>query len=273
MASRSWVFTLNNPNSNELPVYEHERYVIWQKERGENGTTHIQGYIELRRPQRMAALRRWLPRAHFEPRRGTREQARDYCRKEDTRVEGPFERGEWDAGGAGARNDLAEIKRKLDANVPESEIASEHFGDWLRYYKGFREYKKIKTSPRDWKTEVRVYWGETGTGKSRRCREEAPQAYWKTRDEWWDAYDGQDTVVIDDFYGWLPYDFMLRLLDRYPLDVPAKGSHRRFVARTILITSNKSPSEWYPNLPHCRELLRRIDHTIHFNQPLINPNP
>lgn len=33
------------------------------------------------------------------------------------------------------------------------------------------------------------------------------------------GYVGQPTVVFDDFYSWFPYDFILRLLDRYPLVV------------------------------------------------------
>lgn len=31
-------------------------------------------------------------------------------------------------------------------------------------------------------------------------------------------------MVIDDFYGWIPYDEMLRVMDRYPHKVPIKGA-------------------------------------------------
>lgn len=262
--SRAYCFTLNNPTSNDLSTHPLERYVVWQLERGTEGTNHLQGYIELSKPARLAAMRTWLPGAHFEARRGTREQARDYCRKEDSRVEGPFERGTWEAGGSGARNDLLEVKRKLDNNVPMQDIWDEHFQTTLRHYKGFQEYKKIKTGHRTWKTVVTCYWGRTGTGKSRRCLELAPTAYWKTRDEWWDGYEGQEDVILDDFYGWLPWDFLLRLLDRYPLDVNAKGGGRRMVAKRIFLTSNKPPEEWYPNIPDKSPLLRRIENTEYF---------
>lgn len=100
---RAWCFTLNNPEEHGivddvLPVLAQERYVVWQRERGENGTPHIQGYIELHNPVRLSAMKLWLPSAHFEVRRGTREQARAYCMKEDTRDAGPWERGDFDRG-------------------------------------------------------------------------------------------------------------------------------------------------------------------------------
>lgn len=225
---------------------------------------HLQGYMELHKPVRLRVMANWLPGAHFEIRKGTRDQARAYCQKTETRVDGPWERGDWKLGGAGARVDILAIKEKLDEGVAETEIAEQHFGPWLRYYKGFREYQKLRQRHRDWKTEVIVFWGKSGTGKSRSCMEEAPNAYWKTRDEWWDAYEGERDVIIDDFYGWLPYDFLLRLMDRYPLDVAAKGGFRRMVAKRLFITSNKAPEDWYPNVPDKTALLRRIDKISEF---------
>lgn len=206
--------------------------------------------------------------AHFEERRGTREEARNYTRKEDSRLQGPFEKGTWEAGGSGARNDLLDVKRKLDDGHDEKHIATEHFESWCKHYAAFNRYKRIILTPRTWKTEVHILWGDSGTGKSKTCMDTCPNAYWKTRDEWWDAYDAHEDVIIDDFYGWLPYDFLLRLLDRYPLDVPTKGGFRRFVAKKIYITSNKPPEDWYPNIVDKTPLLRRIDFRTHFNKSL-----
>lgn len=142
--SRSYCFTLNNHESNDLPELEDIRYLVYQREKGENGTEHIQGYVELSKSRTLAYVKNWLPRAHFEIRRGTREQARDYCRKDDTRIEGPFERGTWESGGTGARSDLLAVKRKIDEGKPMSEVWDEHFETTLRYYRGFQEYKKLK---------------------------------------------------------------------------------------------------------------------------------
>ncbi len=172
-------------------------------------------------------------------------------------------------GGTGTRNDLANVKRRLDEGATENQIAEEYFGEWTRHYKAFREYKRIKTQQRTWKTKVIVCHGDPGTGKSKWALEQAPEAYWKQRGNWWDGYEGQPDVVIDDYYGWLPFDTLLRLLDRYPMIVETKGGHAQFVAKTIIITSNKKPEEWYTNENlDIRALLRRIDETHHFNKQL-----
>lgn len=54
-----------------------------------------------------------------------------------------------------------------------------------------------------------------------------------------------DCVTMDDFYGWLKYDELLKIADRYSYRVPVKGSFANFMAKTLVITSNKPISNWY----------------------------
>lgn len=72
-----------------------------------------------------------------------------------------------------------------------------------------------------------------------------PKAYWKQRSNWWDGYAGHEAVILDEFYGWLPFDLLLRLCDRYPLMVETKGGQTQFAAKTICITTNMLPCNWY----------------------------
>jgi len=76
-------------------------------------------------------------------------------------------------------------------------------------------------------------------------------------------------VVIDDFYGWLPLNFMLQLMDRYPMQVPVKGGYVNWAPRFIYITSNKHYVHWYKWLEHGNDMLRaferRIDKLVHFD--------
>jgi len=104
-----------------------------------------------------------------------------------------------------------------------------------------------------------VIQGPTGTGKSKHCIDEYPGAYWKSRDSWWDGYEAQETVILDEFYGWLPYDTLLRLCDRYPMSVEVKGGKTQFLAKTIVITTNKVPSKWYGPKVYFEALQRRVD--------------
>lgn len=95
--------------------------------------------------------------------------------------------------------------------------------------------------------QVNVYWGKTGTGKSRRAWEEGGMdAYPKDpRSKFWDGYRGQSNVIIDEFRGGIDISHMLRWLDRYPVIVEVKGGSVVLKAKTIWITSNLDPRQWY----------------------------
>ncbi len=56
---------------------------------------HYQGYCELKKQLAFASVKRLLgdPGVHLAKRRGTAEQARDYCKKRKTRVSGPWSIG------------------------------------------------------------------------------------------------------------------------------------------------------------------------------------
>lgn len=107
-----------------------------------------------------------------------------------------------------------------------------------------------------------VFWGRTGTGKSRRAWDEAGMdAYSKDpRTKFWCGYQMELHVVIDEFRGGIDIAHLLRWLDRYPVRVEVKGSSRPLVAEKIWITSNLEPKYWYPD---CDEetksaLMRRL---------------
>lgn len=81
---------------------------------------------------------------------------------------------------------------------------------------------------------------------------------------WWDGYEGQQVVIIDEFYGWLGYDFILRLTDRYPLLVETKGGTVQFVSRVVIFTSNSHPRDWYPNIRDRAPFDRRFPAVFEF---------
>jgi len=236
-------------------------YLVYQREIcPDTGREHFQGYLELEARQRLAGVRRVLgdPAVHVEVRRGTSQQAADYAKKEESRKPGtvPVELGEQSTVVQGQRTDLLAVKKLLDEGATEREIADEQFSTWAKYYRAIERYKRLQVTVRDWKTELYIICGDTGVGKSRICRETYPEAYWKPRGSWWCGYDSHETVVIDDFYGWLPWDLLLRLTDRYPLLVETKGGSVQFVAKRVIITSNKTYTDWYSMDP--APLTRRV---------------
>lgn len=114
---------------------------------------------------------------------------------------------------------------------------------------------------------ISVFWGRTGTGKSKRAWEEAGlDAYPKDpRTKFWDGYRSHRFVVIDEFRGGIDIAHFLRWCDRYPVLVEVKGGATALRAEHIWITSNLDPRNWYPELDSetVDALLRRINIT-HF---------
>lgn len=265
---RRYVFTLNNPTGPLVLATaigaETVRYCVWQREIApKTGTPHFQGYVEFKKPVRLAHCKKLIPHAHFEIARGDRDQCRTYCMKTDSRDQatdaGPHEYGEFGRGGQGKRSDLLEVKAMVDKGATEKEIADEHFGTWLRSYRGIERYRRLSVPQRTWKTKVVVKYGPPGSGKSRDAMESYPGAYWKPRGIWWDGYEGQGVVILDEFFGWLPWDTLLKLLDRYPLLVETKGGQTQYTPHTVVITTNKRPDRWYAATMPFEALNRRVD--------------
>lgn len=136
MSARNWMFTINNPTSNDEPkkwAGRGVKYVVWQLEKGEEGTPHLQGYLELDKHSRLSAMKKLSLKAHWEKRMGTQEQAIDYCMKEDTRVEGPWEQGEKKQ--QGQRSDLeAACATAKDKGITAA--MEEHPTAYAKYHKG-----------------------------------------------------------------------------------------------------------------------------------------
>lgn len=122
-----------------------------------------------------------------------------------------------------------------------------------------------------------VYWitGDPGQGKSRAAHEMIEQYY--TDDQLWDTgsdfkyfegYCGQPAVLFDDFRGsWGPYDFLIKLIDRYPMRVAVKYGSAEWKAELIIFTSIYTPQETLEAKKDCKDpslsqFFRRLTATI-----------
>lgn len=137
----------------------------------------------------------------------------------------------------------------------------------IQSYRAIRAIGSDYAKPVPMQRVCHVFWGATGTGKSRRAWDESGMdAYAKDpRTKFWDGYQSEEHVVIDEFRGGIDIAHMLRWLDRYPVRVEIKGSSRPLAAKTIWITSNLDPRYWYPEVDEetRNALLRRLN-IIHF---------
>lgn len=277
---RHFVFTINNPDCTPPQLWEKlspkAKYLIFQLEKGENGTPHFQGYCELTRRTRFNPIKALIPTAHIEPRRGSQAQAKEYASKADTRVEGPFEFGEFIENEPGKRNDVIAFRDAILAGKRKRELLEE-FPSSLQRYPRFVEFCRSTQppAPRD-NLQVVLLWGEPGTGKTRYVYDNTNiDELYKVpigKDLWFDGYDGQGTLLMDDFTGEMRLAHLLQLLDRYPMQVPVKGSFTDLKATTIYVTSNKHPKDWYDWYKHgdirYRALMRRFHKIAHFTDTI-----
>jgi len=269
--SRGWMITINNIadwDGLQKRVAERKqvRYFCGQLEVGEQSSVrHLQAYVEFNGPVGLAAVRKLFPRCHAEVRRGSPEEAKRYCSKEETRVAGSFfECGECPQGGGkqGAREDLVAVRVAIEGGASVSKLYSEFPVTCAKYPKYVDKCLMLFSARRSWKTEVRVFRGPTGCGKTQLAHELYPDIWVKPDGQWFDGYDRHPHVLIDDFDGGrscgISYRFLLRLLDRYRLQVPIKGGFKEWVPKVIIITTNVEPRGWYP-WEDFAPLERRID--------------
>lgn len=268
--SRNWLFTENNPEGLLDPEdWPGLKFCVYQLEVGEQGTEHFQGYCEFENPVRLATLQDCIPGAHWEVRRGTAQQAREYCMKEDTRVEGPFEWGTPSA--QGARSDLEEVARRLQDGESVRDVAIAFPSQYIRYSNGFARFQQLIQPRRSSKTYCWVFYGSGGSGKSslaRRLaeyigggpdmvyklpmRKSAPQPYW-------DGYRQGQVVIIDEFKGnRFEPTFFNELIDDGPLSVPIHGGQTEFNSELVIITTNVTPRLWWPTVEFKHSLQRRL---------------
>jgi len=272
--SKSYAITLNNPTQDELSGFRDRSvaYSIYQIEIGERGTEHAQGFLHLIRRERVSHVKRIFPRAHIEITRGTISDNIDYCSKEETRVRGPFEYGRRPVSEVGARNDILAFREAIKEGKSDSELLDDFPHMIIKYQKFIYFVRSATLQPRNSKPSTVVHWGPSGTGKTRTAVGEDTDVFIVSRPDngrplWWDGYTGQQRCILDDFYGWIPWSYLLQLLDRYPFQVEIKGGKVHFNSPKIFITSNTEPHTWYKNIPNndMTPLLRRIDEIIKFN--------
>lgn len=266
------VFTVNNPTEeDESLLLESDKwdYIIIGHEEGETGTYHWQGYIQFKNRLTLNGVKKFLPRAHLEQVKGTQKQAIDYCKKDGSFDEYGTLR---EHGGKGKKTSAAyaSIKKRIveDRDSLQKVVLETCDNPSQVHYAQFMEkYAGLDKSPHD--LSVFWYYGPTGCGKSHTVFSLINKdSYWKSSSDlkWFDGYCGQEDVWIDDFRGsHCSFNFLLQLLDKWPLMVPVKGSFVRWHPKRIFITCPYKPQDCYAGVEDKSQLIRRITLIQHFN--------
>lgn len=270
MSSARWCFTVNNPGEYR-PHFDGAamHYLVFQLERGENGTPHIQGYVRLRRARNMAAVKNILvcQEAHLEIAQGTEQQNADYCKKPE-RIGGPWEFGTFkpEAGHKGHRSDLQAVADLCKAGATSREIAEASPSAFIKYTNGIAALRETlrPAVPRERDIFVHILWGETNTGKTHRVRMGVdPKDLFIVspgRDPW-GKYEGQKIVCFEEFdYSKWAIDEVKELWDKWPKNLDARYHDKEARYTVVLVCANTDPLNWFPLSPQAdrQAWLRRI---------------
>lgn len=281
MSYIAYCFTINNPTDDETTVltapfpsegHAYLRCIVFQKEVGESGTPHFQGYVEflVRTSIVKAKTYAGFERAHLERRRGSALQAADYCRKEP-RLAGPWEFGSF-ALKSGTRSDLILFKQDIDDGLTRDELWDKHpsiFARHPHYVRESLERRRVRALPvgpweprGDWQIGLaellatpphtrEVYWYYCATGNSGKSTFARNQknAYIITGGKQADiyyAYQYEPVVIFD----WpreaeerVPYGVIEAFKNGYFLSTKYECIPKRFATPHVIIFANFQPDK------------------------------
>lgn len=286
--AKHWIVVINNYTPEQILLFNqpgHFKYSVFGKEVGDNGTPHLQGYVMCHTQKRLSAMKKLFPGAHLEIKslHATPKRASDYCKK------GEQPKPDWELHHEnsllfGLNADFTELG---EVPLAQTEAASfknqEIYDQALLYAKSgqfdeinskvlishYNTLKKIASDnavvPEDLQWEDNLppnewHHGPTGTGKSRAARAQNPNAYIKMCNKWWENYNYEDTVLLEDIGLTHLYlgDHIKIWADRYGFRSEVKCSSTVLRPKKIVITSNYHPSDLWTDKAVLEPILRRF---------------
>lgn len=267
MSAKGWFGTWNNyteENAEQLAGFietDCTSGVIGKEVCPSTGTPHLQFYFVSRKSMRLAGLKKIFgDKPHWEIMRSERGSTL-YCGKEGNVY---YEKKNQQ----GRRTDLEEFANRVLAGERVESLAFEMPTVYTKFNKGLEKLERIALGkPPKWTdVEVTVLIGKAGIGKTKYIMDAEEDPYYVMEPHngtlWFCEYINQEAIVLDDFYGWIKYHYLLRLLDGYPLQLQTKGGSTQKRWKRVYITSNANVEDWYPGIPDKSALMRRIHHVV-----------
>lgn len=293
MPKKNWLFTIPNYTEDDEPKnLEMFTYLVLGKEVGEGGLKHLQCFCILKEPLKFAAMQMLFPRwRNLQNPKCSEETNALYCKKgeqsheewEKFKAKGPnfgknanfFEHGECPSyRKKGAEKGGESTKRKWDdawTLAKKGEIESIDSKIRLTNYRTIRQVQKdYQERMPDLDGVCGVwYYGPPNTGKSHLARD-IPDGTWydKPCNKWWDGYQGEDVVIIDDLdknHKVLGHHIK-RWADRYSFPAEMKGSTLQIRPKKIVVTSNYSIREIFDDDPEMANAILRRFKVTHFHE-------
>lgn len=273
---------------------------VCQLEKGEEtGFLHYQGYIENKTPISFDTLRKKFlckcrgcegkkkggvcacgcecvnVKIHIAPRRGTPAQAFDYCTKLETRVEGHYPFGSLERPNdrklkreeviASLRHKVIEERLSPGEILLAEPLAASHVY-YLEKLDAFARAERASGKIRE-NLRVNYVYGASGVGKTRSVYEKYDFKDLYVVSDYghpFDSYTGQKVLVLDEFAGQLSFEAMLKILDIYPCQLPARYNNKWAEFEEVYILSNLPVGALYPSERAIPERWKAFMRRIHF---------
>lgn len=241
--STAWCFTLNNPVAGEPgESLADSRYYVYQLEQGEAGTPHLQGYIYFHKHKRLSAVKKLIPRAHWEAAKGSPAANHAYCTKEP-RLSEPVIHGELPT--QGKRTDLEAVITEIKSGASLKRVATLHPTTYIKYPGGIKSL--ISLSHQRVMRDVTCYyvWGATGIGKTfavhQNYGEDQVYSLMSTKPIWFNNYCDEKVLLIDEYDDSIDRSNFLKICDNYHYDCPIKGGDTPARWTKVIVLSNYPP--------------------------------
>jgi len=228
------------------------KYSCFQIEKGGNcETVHIQGFITFKNPMTWSTFKNYFPCSHFNKCLSNNTSCRQYCSKIETRIDGPYEDGEFIE--ERGRSDVREFVKMLHSDATDNDLQElyptlylNHFNklDKIRNQSVFEEYRcKYR------KVEVTYIYGPSRCGKTSYVVNLHPYGTFYNVDTYkrgpFDNYRCENVIVFDEFDSQIEITLMNKLIDGHPVQLPCRFENKYACYNKIYIVSNLSLSEQY----------------------------
>lgn len=228
---------------------------------------HLQGFIIFNSNKSLKGLKKelfpWSP--HLERSYAGAVVNINYCKKDGNVW---FEDGD-PPKGQGLRIDLKTIKARVEAGDTITEMIDKGL---INNYQQIQLAEKLNKYVKFKRTKPVVIWlyGETGTGKTRFVHENYSDVYVAMNNKWWDGYQSQSVILIDDLrVDDYPFNYLLRLLDAYPLQLETKGGTVQLRNKVFFITCPTTVVGLFGSTysgEDVGQLIRRINEIVHVSE-------
>lgn len=263
----AWQFPAPDFDLKKMTYYEGQSELC-----PKTGKKHLQLYVCFRGQKSMRQVKNLFGKsAHLSLPYSTPAACSAYVSKKESAIAGThFKFGVLPEHHPGQRNDLvamcAAFRKDGFKGVSDAQI--------VRFGRGLSQLSVIRASESPGHAKRHVYWfyGDTGTGKSHAAfaLAETFGRYFVAppKGGWFCGYDGQGTIVVNEYDAWYLPSELLLYTDKWPVALPAKHGSRMSSAVRWIFTSSLCPYEYVPpNRAH--ELIRRITECRHYTEKYI----